>query len=134
MTSKDPVLFTMLHTFEHGDDPTRCEDCGLKPGHSLHYHEFTVRYSNGMCACGYPRDAEVHSMNDEEFDILINDSYEGRQRSIRLSAEQANRDHDAEVILKFQQWLGNLGRSSISKADLLVLIGRYAHNLRVSNS
>lgn len=70
----------------------------------------------------------------EEFEIIINDSYEGRERSIRLAAEQENRNHDAEVILKFQHWISNLGRNSISKSDLAILIGRYANNLRAGNS
>lgn len=68
--------------------------------------------------------------DDGEFEIIINDSHEGREHSTRLAAEQENRNHDAEVILKFQQWMRSLGRTSISKADLLVLIGRYANNLR----
>lgn len=68
--------------------------------------------------------------DDEEFEIIINDSYEGRERSLRMAVEKENRTHDAEVILKFQQWIGHLGRSSISKADLMVLIGRYAANLK----
>lgn len=71
--------------------------------------------------------------DDEEFEIVINDSYEGRLHSTRLAAEQENRNHDADVILKFQKWLGNLGRNSISKDDLIVLVGRYARNVKIGN-
>lgn len=73
------------------------------------------------------------SDDDEEFAIIINDSHEGRERSMRLAAEQANRNHDAEVILKLQQWLGGLGSNSIKKADLMVLVGRYASNIRAGS-
>lgn len=93
----------------------------------MDYHAFRPTQMKSVCAiCGFGVDSPEH------IDV-IDDSPEARELSSRLAVEQENQNHDADVILKFQLWIGKLGSGYISKADLIKLIEGYAQAVKLGH-